>query len=176
MLTKDELRNQAKQIRSILDVDLISQKIVDSILSEEIYRAAENILLFYPLKDEINLLPLLDDEVSVNKNFYLPKVKGDEMVVCPYKKNDNLITSIYKTMEPVSEPVNPDVLDLIFVPALMADKNFHRLGYGKGYYDRFLMKSALKAIRIVPIASALIVDEIPSNAFDAQFDIIVDEL
>ena len=150
----------------------ISERIIEALRGAEIYAEAKNIMIFYPLEHEVNLLPLLRD----NKNFYLPKVKGEELVVCPYQEGDELITSIFKTKEPLSEPIHPDILDIIFVPALMVDKNFYRLGYGKGFYDRFLSKNALRAIRIVPIASQLIVDELPHNDFDAQFDIIVDEL
>lgn len=176
MVTKDELRKKALQIRSILDLEPINAKIVESILTAEIFSAAQNIMIFYPLKDEINLLPLMDSEKSKDKNFYLPRVEGDKLLVCPYKKGDKLSKSEFNTKEPISEAVNPDILDLIFVPALMVDKEFHRLGYGKGFYDRFLNANALKAIRIVPIPSLLIKDEIPYNEFDAQFDIILDEL
>lgn len=172
MFTKDELREKAKQIRSLLEIDKISKKMVESIRSAEIYKVAEHIMIFYPLKDEINLLPLLKD----NKKFYLPKVEGDELVVCPYKEEDKLVTSKFKTQEPISEPVDSDILDIIFVPALMVDKEFHRLGYGLGFYDRFLSKKASKAIRIVPIPSVLVKDKIPFDEFDAQFDIILDEL
>lgn len=176
MITKNELREEAKKIRSSLDMKSISEKITESLLSSDLYQAAENIMFFYPLKEEINLLPILDSKISFGKNFYLPKVQGEEMIVCPYKKGDELAVSVFKTQEPLTESVNPDILDLIIVPALMVDKNFHRLGYGKGFYDRFLNKHALRAIRIVPIPSALTVAELPSDEFDAQFDIILDEL
>lgn len=176
MLTKDELRKKALQIRSILELEPISTKIVESVLSAEIFDAAQHIMIFYPLKDEINLLPLMDSEKSKSKFFYLPKVQGEELVVCPYKKGDKLTSSEFRTQEPTTEPINPDILDIIFVPALMVDKDFHRLGYGKGFYDRFLNSKAPKAIRIVPIASMLVQDEIPSDEFDAQFDVILDEL
>lgn len=172
MFTKEELREKAKQIRSLLEMDKISEKIVENVRTAEIYEAAQNVMIFYPLQDEINLLPLLQDK----KNFYLPKVQGDELVVCPYKEGDRLKVSEFKTLEPLTKPADPDILDLIFVPALMADKNFHRIGYGRGFYDRFLSKHALKALRIVPIPSLLIRDEIPSDDFDAQFDVILDEL
>lgn len=172
MFTKDELREKAKQIRSLLPMEEISEKIVESLRGAEIYQVAENIMIFYPLKDEINLLPLLDD----NKNFFLPRVQGDELVICPYKKGDLLTVSQFNTQEPLTEPINPDILDIVFIPALMVDNSFHRLGYGKGFYDRFLSKLSLKAIKIVPIASELIQEEIPFNEFDAQFDIILDEL
>lgn len=172
MFTKVELREKAKQIRSLLEIDKLSAKMVESIRSAEIYEVAEHIMIFYPLKDEINLLPLLKD----NKKFYLPKVQGKDLVVCPYKAGDKLIVSKFNTQEPISEPVNPNILDIVFVPALMVDNSFHRLGYGLGFYDRFLSQSSLRAIKIVPIPSLLIRDEIPFDEFDMQFDVILDEL
>lgn len=172
MFTKVELREKAKQIRSLLEIDKLSRKMVESIRSAEIYEVAENIMIFYPLKDEINLLPLLKDK----KNFYLPRVEGKELVVCPYKEGDKLVVSKFNTQEPTSEAVEPDILDIVFIPALMVDNSFHRLGYGLGFYDRFLSKSSLRAIKIVPIPSVLIKDKIPFDEFDAQFDIILDEL
>jgi 5-formyltetrahydrofolate cyclo-ligase len=172
MHTKEELREQAKQIRNLLQADKISEKIVVSLRTVDIYDVAEHVMLFYPLEHEIDLLPLLDD----NKHFYLPKVKGDKLLVCPYKKGDELTVSKFGTKEPLTKPVDISILDLVFVPALMVDKNFHRLGYGKGFYDRFLLQKGLKAIKIVPISSLLILEELPHDELDAQFDIIVDEL
>lgn len=173
MHTKEELREQAKQIRSLLPIEQISVKIVENLRMVNIYDAAEHIMIFYPLEHEIDLLPLLDDE---SKNFYLPKVQGDELLVCPYKKGDELTISAFGTKEPLTEPVDPSILNLVLVPALMVDKDFNRLGYGKGFYDRFLLKEELTALRIVPISSLLILNELPHDEHDAPIDIIVDEL
>lgn len=172
MTNKNELREKAKAIRKLLDMESISKKVVSTLRETEIYEVAKNILIFYPLQDEINLLPLLKDS---DKNFYLPKVSGDDLLVCPYKEGDKLALSSFNTQEPLTQPVDPNVLDMIFVPALIADRQFHRIGYGRGYYDRFLNKHALQAIRIVPVPSALVVDELPSDENDAQFDVILDE-
>lgn len=172
MHTKEELREQAKQIRSLLPIEQISVKIVENLRMVNIYDAAEHIMIFYPLEHEIDLLPLLDDD----KSFYLPRVQGDELLVCPYKKGDELTTSAFGTKEPLTEPVDPGILNLVLVPALMVDKDFHRLGYGKGFYDRFLLKEELTALRIVPISSLLILNELPHDEHDAPIDIIVDEL
>lgn len=172
MHTKEELREQAKQIRSLLQTDIISTRIVDNLRAADIYDVAQHIMLFYPLEHEVNLLPLLDDD----KNFYLPKVQGDDLLICPYKKGDELSVSQFGTKEPLTEPVDPNILDLVFIPALMVDKNFYRLGYGKGFYDRFLFKKGLRAVKIVPISSLLMLEELPHDEYDAQFDIIVDEL
>jgi 5-formyltetrahydrofolate cyclo-ligase len=171
MVTKEKLREVAKQIRESLDVDSISEKIVEALRYTEIYQTAENIMLFYPLPKEINLLPLLKD----NKNFFLPKIKGDKLVACPYKIGDELTVSKFKTKEPVTKPINPEILDIVLVPALMVDSSFHRLGYGRGFYDKFLSKSVPNAIKIVPIPSALTIDEMPVESFDVQVDVVLDE-
>lgn len=176
MQEKEELREKAKQIRSLLHIDQISEKIVENILAFEMYQNAKNVMIFYPLKDEINILGLLKNNTYGDKNFYLPKVQDEELVVCPYKAGDKLVDSKFKTKEPVTQPVDAGILDMIFIPALLVDRNFHRLGYGKGFYDKFLSKNAPNATRVVPISSLLVRENLPSEDFDAPFDIIVDEL
>lgn len=178
MIKKVELRKKAKQIRHTLDLVQISAKIATSLRTVELYQNAQHIMIFYPLDGEINLLPLLRDREmgeEGSKNFYLPKIEGESIIVCPYAHGDELVKSKFKTKEPTSAPINPDILDLILVPALMVDNDFYRLGYGSGFYDKFLSKNALDAIKIVPIPSALIVDNLPHNEFDVQVDMIVDE-
>lgn len=172
MLTKNELREKAKEIRESLDMEKISERIVAKIKTLDVYKNAQHVMLFYPLANEIDLLPLLED----NKNFYLPKIEGEDMLVCPYKIGDKMSISSFKTQEPKSEPINPEILDIIFIPALMVDKNFHRLGYGKGFYDKFLSKNNLKALKIVPVPQELIVEEIPSNEQDQKFNITIDDI
>ena len=125
-------------------------------------------MLFYPKKYEIDLLSLLDD----NKNFYLPRVCGDFLEVCPYKCGDLLNISSFNIKEPCSNSVLPDILDLVFVPALMADNFGYRLGYGGGFYDRFLKKYPY-INTILPISSKLIVDELPHDIYDCKVKTII---
>lgn len=174
MIEKNELRKKAKTIRNSLDMQKISEMIVQNILQLEEYQKALNIMIFYPLKHEVNLLGLLNKKTSV-KNFYLPKVDGENLLVCPYNKGDKLIKAAFNTEEPLTAPVNAEILDIIFVPALMVDRNLNRLGYGGGFYDRFLSINGLKATKIAAIPNALIVEKLPSEAFDIKADIIVCE-
>lgn len=171
MLTKIELRNNAKHIRKTLDIKSISEKIVENISALEIYQKAQHVMIFYPIGHEVNLLALMNDD----KQFYLPKVDGDQLLVCPYKKKDKLLVSDFKTHEPTTEPVNPDILDVIFVPALVVDKHFNRIGYGGGFYDRFLSKKAPNATKIVAIPSALTIEKIPEENFDEKINVIICE-
>lgn len=175
MKEKKELRKKAREIRRTLNIEDISKKIVENILKLEIYQKAKHVMIYYPLKHEINLLGLLENNSITPKTFYLPKVQGENLLVCPYKIGDELTISDFKTKEPVSKPVDTQTLDIIFVPALMADENLHRLGYGGGFYDKFLSRYPLKALKIVAIAHSLITAKLPTEPFDAKIDILICE-
>lgn len=167
MDNKTSLRLKAKNIRKNLDISAISASIVAKIRLCEEYKCAKNVLLFYPMKYEINLLDLLNDD----KNFYLPRVCDEKLLICPFKSGDKLEKSCFQVCEPCSNPINPKLLDLIFVPALTADKDGYRLGYGGGFYDRFLSEySDIKTI--VPIAKELFVDELPHENFDIPINYV----
>lgn len=159
---KENLRTKAKEIRKNLPLEEISQNLVNSIRQDDYFKNAKNILLYYPLKYEINLLALM----TLEKNFYLPRVSGENLEICPYKTGDTLIKSSYNILEPTSEPVNAKILDLAFIPALMIDKSGYRLGYGCGYYDRFLKKISIMTACAIP--KELLVDELPIEKFDVK--------
>lgn len=164
---KNELRKSAKEIRKSLDISTKSKVLTNLIRQNKIYQNSQNIMLYYPTKYEMNFLDLLND----NKNFYFPRVKGEELLVCPYKKGEKTEISNLGICEPCSTPAAPTILDLIIVPALMVDKNGYRLGYGGGFYDRFLKD--IKAKTICAIPKELLVEELPIEEFDLPMDIII---
>lgn len=169
MNNKTDLRTKAKTIRKTLPMSEISQQLTEQIRQHPFYMNAQNVMIFYPTKYEVNLLDLLSD----NKNFYLPKVNADQLQVCPYTTDEKLEKSSFNILEPCSNPVKPLILDLVIVPALMADKRGYRLGYGGGFYDRFLSvyKEHFKTITAIP--TELLVDELPINKFDKKIDVII---
>ena len=119
MDSKTALRIRAKEIRKSINIADASDILVKKIRQQQYYKNAKNVLIFYPKGNEINLLGLLAD----GKNFYLPKVRGEELDVCPFKSGDELEISEFKIKEPCSSPVNPLSLDLVIVPALAVGKN-----------------------------------------------------
>ena len=167
MKNKTDLRIYAKEIRKSLDTKSISKKIVDLIRQTDIYKSAKNVMTFYPKQYEIDLRELINDD----KSFFLPKIHDNNLLVCPYC--NNLKPSTFNTLEPCSDPINSDILDLVILPALMADKNGYRLGYGKGFYDRFLKNCNSKTI--VVIASELLVETLPYDEFDVPADFVIHE-
>ncbi len=159
---KIDLRANAKEIRKNLNMDGVSKQLVTKLRNHSFYKNAVNILLFYPLKNEVNLLSLLED----NKSFYFPRVSGNDLLVCPYNKGDKLEKSSFNVLEPCSSPVNPKILDLIIVPALLVDRSGYRLGYGGGFYDRFLAEYSTDKNTICLMPKQLIVDKLPVEKFD----------
>lgn len=167
MLDKTHLRTKFKEERKSLDVEQISRDIVRNIRSQAFYKKAEHVMIFYPLKYEINLLDLLNDD----KNFYFPKVHGENLLVCPYESSVKFEKAAFNIYEPCSAPVFPEILDLIFVPALAVDKKYYRLGYGGGYYDRFL--KGCNAVTAVAIPEDFIIEELPHDIFDVAVEHVI---
>ena len=165
-MNKTDLRTKAKNIRKNLPLDKISQKAIELIQENELYKKSKHVMIYYPTKYEINLLELLKDD----KKFYLPRVNGKNLDVCPYNCNDRLIKSDFNILEPTTEPVENKILDLVIVPALMADFNNYRLGYGGGYYDRFI-NSDFKTLVVIP--KDLYIEELPVEKTDKKIDLVL---
>ena len=168
MKNKTELRKWAKGERKKLDIEALSLELAKELQESEVYKQAKNVMLFYPLKGEINLLSLLEDK---SKNYYLPKISGENLLCCPFNKGDELCKSCFKTKEPYSEPVKKDLIDLIIVPALAVDKNNYRLGYGGGFYDRFL--KGVSVPKIVCIPQEFVLDSVYPENHDIKIDKII---
>lgn len=164
LMQKTELRKWAKAKRRAIKYDnnALCQKLQETLE----YKQAKNVMIFYPLKDEVNLLSLLEDK---SKNFYLPKIDGENLLCCPY--GEELCESCFKTLEPLTEPCDKNIIDLVVLPALCCDRNNYRLGYGGGFYDRFLKDYTGKTAVCLP--KELIVETIFPENHDVKIDLII---
>lgn len=173
MKNKTDFRNYAKDKRKLLNIEMISNIICEKIKKTKIFYSSKNIMIFYPLKYEINLLSLLEND---DKNFFLPKMTEDKNLdCCPYKKEDKLEKVSFNVYEPSTIPIDKNILDLIILPALCVDKYKNRLGYGAGFYDRFLENISHKTKTLVAIEDEFVFDNIPTEDFDKKVDFIITE-
>lgn len=167
-MNKSELRIWAKEKRKELDMAQISTVLADKLVQTEEYKNSKNIMLFYPLENEVNLLSLLGDNT---KYFYLPRVKENELECCPYSLDDKLAKSDFNISEPLCKACSKQEIDLVIVPALACDKNGYRLGYGGGFYDRFLQDFG--GIKICCIPQELLLDNIFPEKHDVKMHLII---
>ena len=167
---KENLRQTAKEIRKSISIITLSDKIKRNLFSIEEYKYSKNIFCYYSFGDEVVTTSYFED---ISKNWYLPRVIGDEMEFCPYSK-DNMVKNKYGMLEPSTSSISDlSVADLIIVPALAADKNGFRIGYGKGYYDRFLKQLKHNPKKVVLVFSGLFIDNVYPDEYDEKCNIVV---
>lgn len=176
-MLKNELRalmRQRKRQFTQQQLSELSLPIVARIKS--LLRNSRTIVAYYSLNDEVDTHHLIDEMVQEGKIVYLPKVVSDtEMVLCRYTGRDSLSPGSFGIMEPQG-PVMPHntSYDVVLVPGMAFDADGHRLGRGKGYYDRFL--STMMAPRSLLVGVCFDfqkVELVPTDSCDISVDIVV---
>ena len=180
MLNKNELRalmRERKQQFTQQQLGELSATVVSHF--REFFMLMDNIVAYYSLPDEVCTHQLLDELVAAGKTVYLPKVVSDtEMVLCQYTGRDSLQKGAFGIMEPTG-PVLPkdkyEDIRVVLVPGVAFDKDNHRLGRGKGYYDRFLnsFPKPRHAVFYGVCFDFQRVDAIPAEAHDVRMDALV---
>ena len=171
MQTKEELRKFAKKIRQSLDMKEISDKILRIFLASSFYEKAQNIAIYYPYGTELNLLGLVND---ASRKWYLPKITTDiNLTFHSYRCGDELEKDKFGILEPITTQISPDVLDMMIIPALACDKCGYRLGYGKGYYDRYLSRYEGSTVGICYEEN--ITEELFHGKYDRAVDLVLTE-
>ena len=129
---------------------------------------------YYPVNSEMDDLDLLKRFENKNYIISLPKLKKNyQMDFFEWSTRDPLMINQYGIPEPISNKIKyPDV---ILVPLVAFDKNFNRIGYGGGYYDRYIkrMKKNKKIITIGLAYSFQKVKEISTNEHDVRLDFVI---
>lgn len=176
---KQQLRNEAKAKRLLLDIPGISANIQRHVEAWPEFLQAGTVLVFMPLKGEVDLTPLIGRHP--HKQWYLPRTASNgALLFYLYKPGDPLEPNPFGVLEPltIAPALNTDItpVDLVFIPALMVDRWGTRLGFGKGYYDRFLENPLLQGKTISPIPDALFVGQaIPGDPWDVPVNWVVTE-
>ena len=133
--------------------------------------------LYYPSSFEINVLKLLEFNYISNQNLLLPIIeKKHSMHFFLWKKNEVLQVNKYGMLEPIKSKQN--VPNVMLVPLLVFDTYKHRLGYGKGFYDRYLNKYLKKFKNILTVGVAFSFQKyhkLPINNKDMELNYILTE-
>ena len=175
---KRQLRQQCKAIRKGLSDEALREtsRVICVCLAEwDKFHTAETILTYMPIYTEIDLCSLLTD--FPEKRWLLPRINPGEsghMAFHPYDP-DNLILHPFGMAEPSPDlpQVSPNEIQLVLVPGLAFDHSGWRLGYGGGYFDRFLKD--FSGVSVGVVYRALLLDAIPHGEYDISVDWLVTE-
>lgn len=183
METKEQIRKQMIQNRNQMTSQEVTQKsslIAQKVLKTPEYEEADNILLYADYRHEVMTREIFDDAVLRKKKVFFPKSREDGTMEFYQVVSVKQLESGYKG---IKEPVVDEQYlyrfqrkedTLMIVPGVAFDMKGYRIGYGKGFYDRFLRdKRQITAMGLG--FSNQIVEEIPHNQYDIRMDKIVTE-
>lgn len=179
---KKELRSKILSIRNNLDKD--EKQRYDKIIFEKLrkrreYINSKNIFIYLGYGSEIDTISLVKDMFLDDKNVCIPKTNIEDrtMEAVIIRDLDNLEEDKYGILEPKS---NYDVIDkkdieLVIMPGVAFDNGGGRLGYGGGYYDKFLMDCSEDKYKIALAYDFQVIESVPKEDHDILVDCIITE-
>ena len=176
---KNELRTQYSEKRKALSSEQknkLDESIAKRFINMLSYRYSNQILFYASTDAEISTTSIFEQALNVGKACYFPKCYEDSKMSF-YKVNspDELVPDAFNIKAPVNETeiYKPQPSDIIIVPAMSYDSKGFRLGYGKGFYDRFLPD--FLGTKIGFCYSDFMAESLPKGRYDISVDIIVTE-
>lgn len=141
-MNKKELRSAIREKKRAMSEELILRKssaLKDKFLATDAYRQAAAIYGYLPYNQEVRTVPILEQALRDGKKVAVPKVYGDDMKFIYLDDLSRVAKGYAGIPEPVDDgPVADDEGALVLMPGLAFDPQGHRIGYGGGFYDRFL--------------------------------------
>ena len=143
-MDKAALRKQIRDRKRAMtqeQIDAASQRLAEQVYASEAYQQAKTIYGYLPYNQEVRTVPILEHAIRDGKRVAVPKVCGDEMIFI-YMNDLSLVEKGYAGIpEPVADtPIADDRTALVLMPGLAFDPQGHRIGYGGGFYDKFLAR------------------------------------
>lgn len=146
-----------------------SKEITNRLLGEEHFKNSETVAFYLPKGREVDT-KIMMEEVIGEKEILVP-VTNNEIEMVKFNSFEELVDGKFGVPEP-NQKISPHTFsDVIIVPGVCFGLCMHRLGYGKGYYDRFLSHSP--AYRIGVCYDFQIVEKLPSHENDQRMDMII---
>ena len=162
--SKERWRAWAKEVRSTLEIRDISERVTTQLTSWGLFGSARHILTYLAFGSEVDLARLSEQE----KTLYVTRTWETGRNLTVHRLDGRLETHRYGYAQPTatSSVIDPQKIDLALVPGLCFDLLGTRLGYGLGYYDRLLPKLRPEVPLVGVTLEALVVPELPKDAFD----------
>lgn len=180
-MDKTELRKNAiSMLKSISEAERknIEEKLTHNIVKSDVWKQSDVVGITISNGFEWNTKPIIETAWNEGKSICVPKCRPKERKLDFHRINtyEQLEVVYYNLLEPIPEEtqkVDKGMIELLIVPGLLFDRNGFRIGFGGGYYDRFL--SDFSNNRISLASNAQIVEELPAESFDIPVDSIITE-
>jgi 5-formyltetrahydrofolate cyclo-ligase len=158
---------------STAEVDAMSSMITKSVIDNGLFEGANLVGSYHSIGSEIRTQELHEQLERLGVEVALPRVCDDRIEFVQVNKTTPMHRSALGVEEPAGDAIEVSEIDLIIVPGIAFDRRGFRLGYGKGFYDRFL--ADVSALKVGLCAEALLVDALPIDEHDQRVDRVFTE-
>ena len=189
-MNKKELRREVLVRRNELlesDRKEKSGSIAEKVIDLQEFRESNTVLLYNSIRSEVETMDIIQEANRLGKNIYLPRVMGDKMEFFLMSEKTEYEISKYGICEPIPESTDvyvPKGEDEVFVlvPGAVFDEVGNRIGYGGGYYDKYLKsfidRKRYKKMCVVAVAydcQIVGLKEIENESHDVKMDYVITE-
>ncbi|MFQ5835044.1 MAG: 5-formyltetrahydrofolate cyclo-ligase [bacterium] len=158
-----------------------SDEIKRKLLGIRQFSEAGTILFYLALGDEVQTEKMIEESLKLGKRVAVPLINSrhDQILISKLKDPERELEpgtlGIFQPKKNFYRPLKIEELELVIVPGVALDKRGNRLGFGKGFYDRFLKKTPDRIKSIALAFELQLVDDIPTQSHDARVDYIITE-
>ena len=175
-MDKKELRAKIRELKRQMspeEITTASEDLAQQFYTTSLYQNASTIYGYLPYNQEVRTVPMLEQALRDGKKVAVPKVYGDTMQF-HYITDFRRVAEGYAGLpEPIGdEPVASDSTALVLMPGLAFDKKGNRMGYGGGFYDKFLSEEPNHPT-VALCYGFQMVDEIPVEEYDIPVDMVL---
>ena len=179
-MNKSEIRKRIISLRNSLTEEELKKAnniITDKVINSDFYKNAKSIFIYISFGSEVNTIDIINNALKCNKEIYVPKTNKmkKEMEAIRIHNLDNMSVDKWGILEPnnVDENLIGTKFDLIIMPGVAFDKGGNRIGYGGGYYDKYISKYQHKTTLLALAYNIQIVESIESDEHDIKVDCII---
>jgi 5-formyltetrahydrofolate cyclo-ligase len=175
-MDKKTLRKQIREQKQAMtpeQIESASDKLVQMFLETELYAQAKTIYGYLPYNQEVRTELILEQALADGKRVAVPKVYGDGMKFIYLSDLKQVAPGYAGIPEPVADgPLGDDPTALVLMPGMAFDKEGHRIGYGGGFYDKFLATEPGHPT-IALCYEFQMVEQLPTEEFDIPVDCVL---
>ena len=175
---KEYLRSKLRKKRANISPELRTQKskkITNFLYGIDEFKQSDNIFCYISYISEVETLPLINHALKKGLDLFVPKIiNNTEMIAVKLNSLVNLKSDNIVILTPKTGEISLDTFDIAIVPGIAFTKKGERLGYGRGYYDRWFSKNMVK-VRVGVAFEEQIVTELPLEKTDINMDIVITE-
>lgn len=175
-MNKQELRQAIRaRKRAMTEEDILrrSEILAEKFTRSNAYRAAKTIYGYLPYNQEVRTVPMLRRALEEGKRVAVPKVYGDDMKFIYLDDLSQVAKGYAGIPEPVADgPVAQDETALVLMPGLAFDQAGHRIGYGGGFYDKFLAREPHHPT-VALCYDFQVMDRLETEEFDIPVDLVI---